>query len=255
MHVSVYSHDISLQLYSLKPQSMEDPEQMLASVKGLGFGAVETAGDYGWDCKRWRDLLMANGLSVSGAHVLMERLEDELPQIADFFAHLDCFHLVVPVPPEGEGTDRFRRCAERLNAVAEQAKSRGCVLSYHNHWWEFEDLGGGRRGIDLLLAGTDPELVAFQIDTAWALAGGGDPLGFLRENRDRIRCLHAKEYRIAEADEPPMGEGDVPFRPIVELAVEEGWPLTVEHEPGSDAPVAVRHSATYLKNLIAEIGR
>jgi sugar phosphate isomerase/epimerase len=245
--------DLSLQLYSLKEQSLKDPEAMLSGIRALGFGAVETAGDYDWDLEKWRDQLEMNGLILSSAHVIMERLEAELPTLAEFNAELGNHHLIVPMPPDGEGVERYYQCAKRLNDIAMKAQAFGCHVSYHNHHWEFEALPDGQRGIDILLTETDPDLVKFQVDTAWALAGGGDVLEFLKTNRERVRCLHAKEYGIAEKDEPTMGSGDVPFPTILEMAVEEGWQLTVEHEPGDHAPEGVRASASYLQNTLLEM--
>ena len=248
-----HDNNLSLQLYSLKHQTLVDPEMMLGAVRALGYAAVETAGDYDWGVEKWRKLLIVNDLSLSGAHLLLERLEGDLPKLAEFYAALDNFHLIVPVPPEGAGADRYHACAQRLNAVAEAAKAYGCHLSYHNHHWEFEDLGDGQVGIDILLAETDPDLVSFQVDTAWALAGGGDVVDFLQRNRARVRCLHAKEYGLDAKDEPAMGEGDVPFVEIVKMAIEDGWQLTVEHEPGEHAVEGVATSARYLKKLIGDL--
>ena len=243
------SQELSLQLYSLQEQARIDPVATLSSVQSLGFSAVETAGDYGWSLGKWQEQLKINKLKVSGAHVRLERLESELGTVVEFSTGIGNTHLIVPIPPEGEGADRYHACAERLNRAAAEAGARGCRLSYHNHHWEFEDLGNGIRGIDILVAETNPELVRFQIDTAWALAGGGDVLEFLKTIRGRVSCLHAKEYRMATSDEPTMGDGDVPFPEIIELALEEDWPIIVEHEPGGDAPEEVRASAAYLAEL------
>ena len=78
-------------------------------------------------------------------------------------------------------------------------------------------------------------------------------LSFVRKNRDRISCLHAKEYGLANQDEPTMGEGDVPFPEILQMAVEDGWEITVEHEPGETAPVELKASAVYLKEQLQSL--
>jgi len=246
--------DLSLQLYSLKNQMEADLEGTLARIREMGYTAVETAGDYGLEVKRWIKYLNKNELSVSAAHVILGRLEQELPQLVEFFGKLGTSHLIVPVPPEGEGITRYIECAYRVNRVAAEVDGLGWQLSYHNHHWEFQDLGRGKTGMEILLAETDPALVKFQVDTAWALAGGGDVLEFLHENRDRVRCLHAKEYGVENKDEPPMGEGDVPFSEIIPLAIEEGWQITVEHEPGEAAVEGVRQSAEFLHGLLADGG-
>ena len=242
--------NLAVQLYSLKDQSLVDPRVMLEMVPVLGFAGVETAGDYGWNVQTWHDQLDSNELRLVSAHVLLDRLEQDLSACIDFNTTLGNVNLVVPIPPDGEGRDRYHRCAERLNRVAKAALEQGCHLSYHNHHWEFEPLEDGVTGMEILLAETDPELVSFQLDTAWALAGGGDPYEFVVRHRERISSLHAKEYQMASGGEPDMGEGDVPFEKIVPIAVAEGWTIVVEHEPGPSAPAGIAASANYLGDLM-----
>jgi sugar phosphate isomerase/epimerase len=105
--------------------------------------------------------------------------------------------------------------------------------------------------MDVLWQDTDPELVGWEIDTAWATKGGWDPVAMLREQADRVVAVHAKEIRMADESEPPMGEGDVDFAAIVELAKRHGWPLVIEYE-GDPAPAGVAQSASYLKSLLEE---
>ena len=50
-----------------------------------------------------------------------------------------------------------------------------------------------------------------------------------------------------------MGEGDVPFPEILQMAVEDGWEITVEHEPGETAPVELKASAVYLKEQLQSL--
>ena len=71
-------------------------------------------------------------------------------------------------------------------------------LAYHNHPVEF-DLYDGQRGYDVLLAGTDPALVKLELDVAWAVAGGADPVALLEMHASRIRMIHVKGLKTKPA--------------------------------------------------------
>ena len=64
----------------------------------------------------------------------------------------------------------------------------GIGFTYHNHPFEFAGYGG-RRGIDILLAGTGPATVKWELGVAWAVSGGDDPVRLLHAHRDRIRTF------------------------------------------------------------------
>lgn len=94
--------------------------------------------------------------------------------------------------------DSWRRNASALNDLAMKARTAGLAFAYHNHPIEFARYDG-ERGIDILLAHTDPLLVKWELDVAWAAAGGDDSVALLRDHRTRIRLLHAKGLKVKPA--------------------------------------------------------
>ena len=61
---------IALQLYSLGAYTDKVGfEKTLADVRKIGFEGVEFAGYHGWDAKKLKEQLAANGLVVCGTHV------------------------------------------------------------------------------------------------------------------------------------------------------------------------------------------
>src|SRR5262249_32274661 len=63
---------------------------------------------------------------------------------------------------------------------------------YHNHFHEFQVLGG-QAVMDLLLANTDSHLVKFEFDTYWAARGGADPVEWLLKLGNRCDLTHQKD--------------------------------------------------------------
>ena len=56
------------------------------------------------------------------------------------------------------------------------------TFCYHNHAWEFEELGG-EKGIHRLIARTDPALVQPCVDLYWVHIGGENPVSARRALR------------------------------------------------------------------------
>ena len=46
-----------------------------------------------------------------------------------------------------------------------------------------------------LLVATDPALVTFELDLAWVVTAGADPVAYLKKHADRISMLHVKDIR------------------------------------------------------------
>src|SRR5690606_15803522 len=101
----------------------------------------------------------------------------------------------------------------------------GVTLAYHNHEYEFVDLGDGVTGYDILLAETDPELVAFELDLYWSMIVDADPVALIQDNPGRFPLLHVKDaHTVTDADGTQsttfatVGQGFLDFQPIFDLS-------------------------------------
>ncbi len=66
------------------------------------------------------------------------------------------------------------------------------MTGYHNHNSDFE-VYNGKTVIDLLIEHTDPTLVTFELDAAWAWRMNRDAAAFIRSHPGRFRLIHCKE--------------------------------------------------------------
>jgi len=98
--------------------------------------------------------------------------------------------------------DDYRRAIDVLNEAGRRLREHGIRLHYHNHDFEFETVGDGKTGMDLLFAGLDAAAVDFCIDVGvgdQGAAGPGEipagpqaprglpaPQGFQRRRLDRV---------------------------------------------------------------------
>jgi sugar phosphate isomerase/epimerase len=239
---------LGLQLYSLRREFEADAEGTFRSVRGLGYEYVETAGDYGWSAEKWKELLQETGLKVAGAHVGGDSLTKDLAKTVEFQKALGNHRYIIGYVPE-HTAEGFAKAAAMMNKAAEQLRSEGGEVFYHNHDFEFKPISGTTTGYDILLKETDPKLVRFEVDTYWVEKGGHDAAEFVTKHADRIGIIHAKELRRSDKSDQAIGEGDIDFAPIVALAKTRDWPLIVEFE-GEEAVTACRKSAASLSRLI-----
>jgi sugar phosphate isomerase/epimerase len=199
-----------IQLYTVGSDFSKDPPGTLKQVAQIGYTEVETAGFANLSPTQLRDLLKETGLRAPSAHLRFGI--DDTGKLLDDAKALGAEYAVSSVlmakPPQAAGgvagflksinqlqADDFKAIAGLANEIAGKAKAAGLQYAYHNHNFEFRDLGGGLTGYDILLRETDPALVKFEADTGWMKVAGADPVALLRKYPQRYVMLHIKDFK------------------------------------------------------------
>ena len=193
---------IGLELFTVRDVIQKDHEGTLAKVAEMGYKEIEPATNYGdMDPKQFRALLDRLGLSMPSTHVGASEGPDLEKQLEGFQIMGIQYTEVrgaggrgagrgpgrpgggpggpagapnaarMPRPPAPAQTEEAtKRQADQLNKHGELVKKFGMKMLVHNHTMEFANLEGSttRRPYDVLLADTDPSLVAMQLDIGWA---------------------------------------------------------------------------------------
>ena len=277
---------IGLQLYSVGAELRRDPQATLKAVAAIGYRTVETAGYAGLTPQALRAAFDTNQLACTSAHVQARgsgpepSLSGDLGRLAADMHVLGVRHVVMPsfLVPErivfkqqaGESVvdmfargadaltaDDWKACADFLNRVGEGLRREGLQLAYHNHNAEFAPLGSGTR-LDVLLHGTDPALVQFEMDAGWVVAAGVDPVALLKAHPTRFRMMHVKD--VAKGHVPnfafrvqttSVGQGIIDWPRLLSAAYKAGVnEYFVEHEPPFTRPVLEMLKTSY-DNLAA----
>ncbi len=216
---------IGLQLYSLGRELTEDVPNGLKKVAQIGYATAEAAGYregklYNYEIAEFLKIAGDAGLKITGSHVnppVRKYTKENAEEIADFWkatvddhAKLGVISLVQPGMPTIESHDDAAMVCEVFNKAGEIAKSAGIKWGYHNHSGEFrrvvkeEDkekqtnpwMPVGDVIYDLLLNGTDPSLVFFEMDVYWTVMGQNDPLEYFEKYAGRFPILHIKDRSI-----------------------------------------------------------
>ncbi len=232
---------VGLQLYSLGRELTQDVPGGLKKVAQIGYSTAELAGYgggkfYGAELAEFKKMAADAGLKVTGSHVnppVRKYTAENKGELADFWkkavddhAKLGVITLVQPGQPSIESNDDAKIVCEVFNQAGEIAKAAGIKWGYHNHSGEFQkavkEEDKGRRGVqgdiiyDLLLNGTDPNLVFFEMDVYWTVMGQQDPLDYFEKYAGRFPVLHIKDRSI-------LGQsGMMNFENIFKKAYEKG---------------------------------
>lgn len=242
---------LALQLYTVRAETAKDMLGTLARVAGMGYQAVEFAGDGGVPVAELRAALDGHGLRTVGCHVKLTDWEERQDEALAEVAALGGRYALIPWVPEERrsGLEAAQRLAADLNRWGAAAQAAGLGFGYHHHNFEFVPLpgaGGGRALFDVIVEETDPALVKLELDVYWAVHAGQDPIALLRRLGERAPLLHLKDMAAGpDKADRPVGEGTIDW-PAVLAAAPHAEALIVEQDNPAD-PLADSERA--LRNL------
>ena len=203
--------DIGLQIYSLRDLLMQDPKLTLETVAKIGYSHIETFGVdvennafWGLKVPELKKILSDNGLSTySGHYDLSKYLErnnndkENVEKYIEIAAELGQKYVIAPVNPMHDlnnlKIEDYQYAADQLNKAGEIAKKSGIKIGYHNHFWEFRQFPNNTRGLDIMLAFTEKDLVAFEMDIFWIEKAGLSALSYIEKYPGRFEMWHVKD--------------------------------------------------------------
>ena len=138
----------------------------------------------------------------------------------------------------------------------------GLKICYHNHAFEFGPMESSAP-FQVLIGGTDKNLVGLELDLFWVSVAGHDPAEMLRTHAGRVRLVHLKDkagsipllYKesvLMNTAFKEVGRGVLQIRRKILRAAESAG---VEHyfveqdQTPADPLQSLRESAAYLRNL------
>ena len=208
---------VGIQLYSVRQSLHDDPYGTLAKVADAGFKYVEAANHnalhddgvgFGIPARAMRNTLDRLGMKIIGCHINPLDLS-RLPAVLDYHAELGNRQIGCDIEffPYNDPDYVLRRC-EFFNRVGEMCRERGMKYYYHNHFQEFQPVGGNTI-YNIIMENTDPNLVFVEMDTYWIIRGGHDPVHLIEKNKDRIVLLHQKDFPANAPQSICMYDGPV----------------------------------------------
>jgi sugar phosphate isomerase/epimerase len=244
---------IGIQLYTVRREFTRDVEGTLARLAKIGFREVEFSGYPEGTAQSLRTMLDRYGLTAPSSHLGFSALRGDWDRHLDQAAMVGQKYVVVPsVPADQRRTlDDWKRVAALFNKSGETSKARGIQFAYHNHDDEFTPIEG-KVPYDLLLAETDPRLVALELDLYWIIRAGRDPLAYFTKWPGRFPLVHVKDMDATPRRFfTPVGKGTIDFARIFKQAKPAGIKhYFYEQDEVDGSPLdAAQVSYEYLRSL------
>jgi sugar phosphate isomerase/epimerase len=223
---------VGLQIYSLGKELTDDVPGGMKKIAEMGYSTIELAG-YGnrkmgkYEVGDYRKICDDAGLKITSSHVnptVRKYTKENAADIADFWKKAVEDHLkfgvktlVQPGMPQMETLDDVKMVCEVFNSAGEISKAAGIKWGYHNHNNEFKQRilsdeekaaapkpgdyfrPKGKIAYDMMLNGTNPDLVFFEMDVYWTVMGEQDPLEYFEKYPTRFPVLHIKDRMVLGA--------------------------------------------------------
>lgn len=247
--------DFSYQLYSSRNfPPLGDTLRMLAD---LGYAEVEGFGAlFGEDAQveSLRAALAETGLRMPTAHFGFDLLAtpDRALRVAEA---LGVSKVYCPfVMPDDRPTDKagWTAFGEKLAAAGRPVLDAGLKFGWHNHDFEFAPVDGAFPMDLILLADAG---IGLELDVAWVVRGGQDPLAWMSKYADRITSVHVKDIAPAgeNADEDgwaDVGQGTLDWAGLMKAAEQTAAEhFIMEHDNPSDHQRFAQASLAYMTSL------
>jgi sugar phosphate isomerase/epimerase len=201
---------VGLQLYSLREQLAKDVPGTLGRVREFGIRYVELAGTYGMSPDRFRGELDSAGLTAVSGHFSYEQFRDHLGDVIREARTFGLRYAGCAWIPHNEPFDE-KTCREAVavfNRAGAALAAGGIKFFYHTHGYEFRPMEGGTL-FDLLMAGTKPDSVCFEMDIFWMVHAGQDPVRLFDRFGGRFQLMHLKDMRKGTPTGLFTGSSDV----------------------------------------------
>jgi sugar phosphate isomerase/epimerase len=216
---------IGCQIFPVRKQLVKDFDGTLRELYAAGYRVIEFCSPPGLVSMKAAEIrrrVEATGLRVVSCHYQFRELKDNTGERIAFAQELGLDQMIVAtygLPANGT-LDDWRRAADDTNKLGEQTRKAGMQLGFHNHLFEFQQIGGVLI-FDELMKQWDRELVKSQFQVN-LLSLGLDPVTFLRKYPGRFLSMHLQDWSTAARKEVPIGQGSIDWKKLFAAARKSG---------------------------------
>ncbi len=267
---------IGLQLSTITPVLSTDFDGTIKQVAAIGYNQVEFSalGLLGRDPLEVKDLLQSNNLEapvgrvsfaappdfmslsreqqmkIFGSQGSLDSLKSRIQNALKECEVLNQKWLIIPaiMPHAFSDLDQVKRTITFLQEMGKYCRDHGVILGYHNHHWEFNEVGG-IIPYHLMLEQIDPEYFTFQLDTYWVRKAGQSLGDLLSGHTGRFTTCHLKDID-GEGGFEDVGHGEIDFSTFLDTAIKQGSKyFFVERDTSPDPMQSIERSYKYLRAL------
>ena len=257
----VASHEIGLQLYSLRNEMKVSVPDAFKKINDWGIKIVEGGGalydlslaDYKAELERYQ----LDIVSVDTSYDEIVTNPMAVVYKANFYgARFATFYWIPHDGKTGFTIEKAKEAVIAINKAGKILKQNGITLQYHPHGYEFSSFEKGTV-LDFMINNIDQ--AQFQMDVYWVNQAGVDPVALLQKYPGRFTSLHLKDRLKGSPDSSNgkadvetnvvLGTGDIGIAAVVEEAKRQGIRYFFIEDESSRALKQVPLSLEYLRSL------
>lgn len=218
--------NFGIQLWTVKENMMEDAKGTLAKMASFGFKEIESYEGpqgmfWGMGHKGFKSYIDDLGMKIVSSHC--DNLTD-FDKKSEEAAAIGMKYLICPHKGAQKSLDKFKAFADEFNASGKIAKKHGIKFAYHNHDYSFIPMDG-QMPQDVMMQGTDPSLVDFEMDIYWVNFANQDPIAWLKKYPNRFKLCHVKDLtkKVNNKQEScVIGTGIIDFKKVLKAGAKYG---------------------------------
>lgn len=245
---------VGIQTYTFRDALGQDFRGTFQMIKDVGYDYVELNERNYTDItpSELKAMLDEIGLPSPATHISYDNLENDVSGLIRTAKTLDLKYMILPYIGEDQrGLADWIRHAALLNDAGEKLADAGVKLAYHNHQFEFDDLGGGTTAMELLLNETDPRFNNFELDFFWTNLAKQDIPALFKKYPGRFPLSHIKDMngsldeaitqnwsyeKIHQNLMVDVGQGVTPFDDYLALNDVSGMKYFIAEHDGPQKP-------------------
>lgn len=232
---------LGAQLYSLRHKTQNEPdfEETFRRVSEMGYHAVQLSAIGPIPADKIAALSEKYSLPVTCTHSSFERIVNDTDKLIEEHKTYGCSEIGLGCfpgkyyPHSKEGVVSFLHA---MQTPVKKIREAGLTFAYHNHAFEFIDIGGTTM-YDMLTEDSDFHFIP---DVYWLSYSGNDPVAMLQRLSGRVTNVHFKDMAKDEGRAIcACGDGQIDFTPIIRVCEETGVKnALVEQDNAPDMPDA-----------------
>jgi sugar phosphate isomerase/epimerase len=247
--------NFGIQLWTVKENMIEDAKGTLAKLASFGFKQIESYEGpqgmfWGMGHKGFKSYIDDLGMKIVSSHC--DNLTD-FDKKSEEAAAIGMKYLICPHKGAQKSLDNYKAFADEFNVSGKIAKKHGIKFAYHNHDYSFIPMDG-QMPQDVMMQGTDPSLVDFEMDIYWVNFANQDPIAWLKKYPNRFKLCHVKDLtkKVNNKQEScVIGTGIIDFKKVLKAGATYGLEsFFVEQEEftGTNPIDAAGLGAKYMQN-------
>ncbi|MBP3592108.1 MAG: sugar phosphate isomerase/epimerase [Clostridia bacterium] len=245
---------LGAQFYSIRnhTQTPDGVEDAFREMKEIGYQTVQLSAICQMDAGELKRISEKYALPIVTTHTPAARILNETDAVIAEHKLFGCPEIGIgSMPPEYHGSvEGVRNFIKDFTPAMKKIRAAGLRFAYHNHAFEFDDLGG-TNAYEILI--TEMPDLFFIVDTYWLRYAGQDIEKTIERLKDRIVSVHFKDM----ASEPqgaicPCGDGVIDFQPILSLCDRLSIPEALveqDNAPDTDSYLCMKKSFEGLRSI------